>query len=79
MSVRLCVCRCVCGCIVYCYQAKPRGEGGVPFNVPTDRQSWVSFDAVTSSVRLIDRGFSYDVPNSGLSSSVVYAQGSEHN
>jgi hypothetical protein len=70
-----------CGCHLWKKHGfpKPRGEGGVPFNVPTDRQSWVSFDAVTSSVRLIDRGFSYGVPNSGLSSSVVYAQGSEHN
>ena len=47
-----------CGCHLWKKHGfpKPRGEGGVPFNIPADRQSWVSFDAVTSSVRLIDRG-----------------------
>ena len=55
---------------------KPRGKGGVPFNIPADSQSWVSFDAVTSSVWLIDGGsvtIIKGVPNGGLSSHVVYA------
>ena len=70
-----------CGCHLWKKHGfpKPRGEGGVPFNIPADRQSWVSFDAATSLVWLTDRGFSYGVLNSGRSSPVIYAQGSEHN